>query len=558
MSEHTPTKTPPRRRRAPTEVAGHRLLRPLEGSHATWEIPSDDPERVQLLVLGRARKGQERAARTAFHRQLHARTSLLHPHLAAVVGGGESPRGPYVVVSLPRSRPLSSLIAEGPLEPERTYRLLIGVADALDAAHTRWLIHTDLTPRAVFVESGPRDWAWLTDFGIAHNRPPLAFARAGYRSPEELRGEPPLPESNVYSLACIVYTCLSGSAPFARQSSRAAMEAQLNETPPRLTDLRPELPAAIDAVLATALSKTPEDRQGSAGALVRDVGAALGLLDEDRSGGRRNGSGRFRRRPADVTTPVRRQKPVALNGAPPAVPLEAPKRSRHAPGRSSSTAPGAAPPAAPRPVPARPKHKQPPPARPKRPTPIEALPPRRRARRGAPPVVLIPVLLLAVAGAGLAGWMAGGSDPSTTPQADPAARQAERAAERRAEAAARVEAQRVAWLASANDAVEALNSRRAADRRRLAAARTPGDQAARARRLARSYALTRRSLGDPPASVPRAAALAGALRRAEASYGRLARSASNENRSAYRRAVDSVRSAEGSVDRALVRLGEPS
>ena len=77
MSEHTPTKAPPRRRRAPTEVAGHRLLRPLEGSHATWEIPSDDPNRMQLLVLGRARKGQERSARTAFHRQLRARTSLL-------------------------------------------------------------------------------------------------------------------------------------------------------------------------------------------------------------------------------------------------------------------------------------------------------------------------------------------------------------------------------------------------------------------------------------------------------------------------------------------------
>ena len=556
MSEHAPTKTPTRRRRAPTEVAGHRLLRPLEGSHATWEIPSDDPERVQLLVLGRARKGQERAARTAFHRQLRARTSLLHPHLAAVVGGGESPRGPYVVVSLPRARPLSSLIAEGPLDPERTYRLLMGVADALDAAHTRWLIHTDLTPRAVFVESGPRDWAWMTDFGIAHNRPPLAFARAGYRSPEELRGEPPLPESNVYSLACIVYTCLSGSAPFARQSSRAAMEAQLNETPPRLTELRPELPAAIDEVLASALSKTPEDRQGSAGALVRDVGASLGLLDENAAGRRRNGSGRFRRRPADATQPVRRQKPVALNGAPLAAPLEAPSRSRHAPGRSSSTAPEAAPPAAPRSVPARPK--QAPPARPKRATPIEALPPRKHARRGAPPAVLIPVLLLAVAGAGVAGWMAGGSDSSTTPKVDPAARQAERAAERRAEAAATTEQQRVAWLGSANDAVETLNSRRSADRRRLAAARTPGDQAARARRLASSYALARRSLGDPPASVPRAAAVAATFSRAEGAYGRLARSASNENRSAYRRAVDSVRSAEGSVDRALARLGEPS
>ena len=556
MSEHTPTKTPPRRRRAPTEVAGHRLLRPLEGSHATWEIPSDDPQRMQLLVLGRARKGQERPARTAFHRQLRARTSLLHPHLAAIVGGGESPRGPYVVVSLPRARPLSSLIAEGPLDPERAYRLLMGVADALDAAHTRWLIHTDLTPRAVFVESGPRDWAWLTDFGIAHNRPPLAFARAGYRSPEELRGEPPLPESNVYSLACIIYTCLSGSAPFARQSGRAAMQAQLNETPPRLTEIRPELPAAVDDVLASALSKTPDDRQSSAGALVREVGVALGLVDNSQRP-RRNGSGRFRRRArfGDAGSAPEARGPERRTGRAAA---GRPDRSRHAPTRSTSTA--SAPATAPKPVRARTHHG---PARQARAqaqhadrgaSAAQARPPPRRAAGRA----RFPILLLAVAGAGVAGWTLGGADSSTTPQVDPAARKAERAAARRAEAAAATEEQRVAWLGSANDAVEGLNSRRSADRRRLASADTPGDQAARARRLARSYAIARRALGDPPASVPRAAALATALGRAEGAYGRLARSTANSNRSAYRRAVDSVRSAEGDVDRALERLGDPA
>ena len=172
--------------------------------------------------------------------------------------------------------------------------------------------------------------------------------------------------------------------------------------------------------------------------------------------------------------------------------------------------------------------------------------------------MLIPILLLAVAGAGVAGWTLGGADSSTTPQVDPAARKAEQAAAKRAEAAAVTEEQRVAWLGSANDAVEGLNSRRSADRRRLAGADTPGDQAARARRLARSYAIARRALGDPPASVPRAAALATALSRAEGAYGRLARSTANSNRSAYRRAVDSVRSAEGDVDRALERLGDPA
>ena len=172
------------------------------------------------------------------------------------------------------------------------------MADALDAAHARWLIHTDLTPRAVFVEPEGNDWAYLTDFGIVHNRAPMAFARAGYRSPEELRGQPPVPESNVYSLACIVYACLAGSAPFGRKSSRAAVQAQLNEPPPRLTEARPDLPKLLDIVLNSALSENPDERPKSAGALMQEVGQALGVIERPTDGASR--SGRFRRRAADA------------------------------------------------------------------------------------------------------------------------------------------------------------------------------------------------------------------------------------------------------------------
>ena len=479
MSERASTKTPTRRRRAPTEVAGHRLLRPLEGSHATWEVPSDDPRRMQLLVLGRARKGQERSARTAFHRQLRARTSLRHPHLAPIAGGGESPRGPYVVVSLPRSRPLSALIAEGPLDAGQTYRLLSGVADALDAAHTRWLIHTDLTPRAIFVEPGERDWAWLTDFGIAHNRPPLAFARAGYRSPEELRGEAPLPESNVYSLACIVYTCLSGSAPFARQSSRAAMQAQLGGPPPKLSAERPELPPAIDDVLLTALSKTPDERQSSAGELMRDVGQALGVL-EPGVAERKRPTGRFRRRPEANGTAV------GTNGSAPA---KAKPAAKVAANGSAATAAAAV-------------AKADAPAR-RRTTPIETLPPRKRTGgRAAPPAVLVALLLLAVAGAGAAGWLlGGGSDSTPAPKADPAAARAARAAaaEARDRHGGRAGARRMAALGRRHDPDAGLSpGRRPPPARRRDDPGRPGRARPPARALLRDR--PRRARGRPRVS----------------------------------------------------------
>ncbi len=452
MSERTPTKSPTRRRSAPTRIAGHQLLRPLEGSHATWEVPSDDPKRIELLVLGRARKGEQPEVRTAFDRRLRARASLRHPHLASVIDGGESPRGPYVVVSLPRSQPLSALVAEGPLDGARTYNLLTGVADALDAAHARWLIHTDLTPRAVFVEPGGSDWAYLTDFGIVHNRAPLAFARAGYRSPEELRGESPVPESNVYSLACIVFTCLAGTAPFGRKSSRAAVQAQLHEPPPRLTEARPDLPKLVDIVLNSALSENPEERPKSAGALMQEVGQALGVIERPTDGSAR--SGRFRRRPADVpaddgfwstrssataTTTDARRRTRTANAA---VAAPAAHRPSSRPGRTAGHRPGSA---------ARTQHA----ARSR----TVLVPAESRAkRRGAPPLVLGAVLIAAIAGAGIAGWAVGGADTKAKP--DPSAVAAQRSAAAKARTAAAQERERVAWLGSANNSIARLDTRR--------------------------------------------------------------------------------------------------
>ena len=427
-------------------------------------MPSDDPKRIELLVLGRARKGEQPEVRTAFDRRLRARASLRHPHLASVVDGGESPRGPYVVVSLPRSQPLSALIAEGPLDGARTYNLLTGVADALDAAHARWLIHTDLTPRAVFVEAGGSDWAYLTDFGIVHNRAPLAFARAGYRSPEELRGESPVPESNVYSLACIVFTCLAGTAPFARKSSRAAVQAQLHEPPPRLTEARPDLPKLLDIVLNSALSENPEERPKSPGALMQEVGQALGVIERPTDGTSR--SGRFRRRAPDVpaddgfwstrssatatTTDARRRAQTTTAAAAPVASSAEP--ATRPDGKTSPRARRADAAAA-------------------RSRTVLVPAESRSKRRGAPPVVLGAVLIAAIAGAGIAGWTVGGADTKAKP--DPSVVAAQRSAAAKARTAAAQERERVAWLGSANNSIARLDARRVAYRRSLARARTP-------------------------------------------------------------------------------------
>ena len=300
------------------------------------------------------------------------------------------------------------------------------------------------------------------------------------------------------------------------------MQAQLHEPPPRLTELRPELPAAVDAVLASALSKTPEDGQSSAGALVREVGEALGVLDDKPGQTRRNGTGRFRRRPPDSARPVRRRSRGPERRAGPAAAEEptAPGtlRAQHLHGQRD-----------------RPGTPQRGAARPRQATAAgrardAARAPRRsrRCRRarahvaGAPrPPCSAPC---SCSRWPAPEWPAGRSAaPTRAPRrpCDPAAVKAQRAAEKRAEAAAATEQERVAWLGSANDAVETLNSRRTADRRRLAA-REHARRSGRARPPAGALLRARAPQPRRPAGVRAgAAALAAALRRAESAYARL-------------------------------------
>ena len=219
-----------------------------------------------------------RLDRRAARRRMRIRKALRHPNLAVVLDAGMSDRGPYTVMTLPEGELLSSLIEDGPLEPQRAVALLTGVADALEHAHAHGLVHLELSPVSIVVESGRDGRAYLTDFGIAPVLSPLRVARSRhYRSPEELQRFPCTPRSNVYSLACILYACLAGRPPFERESMESLFYAQCTESPPDLTTVRPSLPPAIDDVLSRALAKDPDLRTASPGELIREASLALGM-----------------------------------------------------------------------------------------------------------------------------------------------------------------------------------------------------------------------------------------------------------------------------------------
>ena len=240
--------------------------------------------RVALKLLVPELADDERFRRR-FLRESELAASLHHAHIVPTIASGEENGVLYLAMKYVDGRDLRQLLRdEGRLEPQRALDLVGQVADALDAAHAAGLVHRDVKPGNVLVEALPEgEYAYICDFGVArHLSSPSSLTgdrgfvgTVDYIPPEQIEGGPIDGRTDVYSLGCLLYECLTGEKPFERASELAVIYAHLNEVPATVTRLRPELPAALDGVLATAMAKEPGDRYATCGELVADAEAAL-------------------------------------------------------------------------------------------------------------------------------------------------------------------------------------------------------------------------------------------------------------------------------------------
>ncbi len=188
---------------------------------------------------------------------------------------------------------LKGLLADqgGRLPLEWALRLFDQIGDALDSAHRAGLVHRDVKPANILVaESQERqgdvrgDHAYLTDFGLTKRTTELSSGLTGtghflgtvdYVSPEQIQGKPVGPGTDIYALGCVLYECLTGQPPFRRDDDAALLWAHLVETPSPIAGIRPDIPEAVDAVVARAMAKDPADRYGSCEELVCELESAL-------------------------------------------------------------------------------------------------------------------------------------------------------------------------------------------------------------------------------------------------------------------------------------------
>jgi YVTN family beta-propeller protein len=279
-----------------SEIAGYRIesLIGRGGMAVVYRAEDLRLSRKVALKLLTPQLADNDQFRQRFIRESRLAASLDHPNIIPIYEAGEADGQLFIAMRYVLGSDLKGLMGElgGRLSAARTLRLAAQVGDALDAAHRAGLVHRDVKPGNILVVPGqdrPRahpDHVYLTDFGLTKRTSELSAGLTGtghflgtvdYVSPEQIQGKPVGPGTDIYALGCVLYECLTGQLPFRRDDDAGLLWAHLVETPPPVTGIRPELPVAVDAVVAKAMAKDPAERYQSCEELLADFELALGI-----------------------------------------------------------------------------------------------------------------------------------------------------------------------------------------------------------------------------------------------------------------------------------------
>ena len=226
--------------------------------------------------------------RARFMRESRMAAAVDSPHVIPVYAAGEYEGLLYIATRFVAGGDLAGLLrrAGGRLAAGRAASLVAQVASALDAAHAIGLVHRDVKPGNILVDSVPErpEHTFLTDFGLSKR---ASVTSAGltlsgqfvgtpdYSAPEQINGGQLDGRTDQYALACVAFVLLTGEVPFRRDSPMSTLYAHVSGPVPSVTRLRPELPPAVDRVFARAMAKDPADRYAGCGVFAEELRAAL-------------------------------------------------------------------------------------------------------------------------------------------------------------------------------------------------------------------------------------------------------------------------------------------
>jgi tetratricopeptide (TPR) repeat protein len=268
-------------------LAGRFEIHQLAGSGGMGMVYRALDRETGTVVALKVLRGERAQEPERFQRESRVLSELHHPAIVRHVAHGTTSDGDsYLAMEWLAGEDLQMRLASSALSVGETITILSRVAGALAAAHAHKIVHRDIKPSNIFLEGAALDGVKLLDFGIARvNRETqtatsfeTTLGTPEYMSPEQARGLHDLDSrSDIFSLGCVAFECLTGKPAFTGSHLMALLARVLLEDAPRVRELRPEVPAPLDALVARMMSRDPSARPADGSALAREIAALDGI-----------------------------------------------------------------------------------------------------------------------------------------------------------------------------------------------------------------------------------------------------------------------------------------
>src|SRR5215472_14472048 len=232
---------------------------------------------IKVLRMERGSKDER------FAREARLLAELSHPRIVRYIAHGETRSGqPYLVMEWLEGEDLAQRLVRLGLTIEESMRVMRRAAEGLASAHAKGLVHRDIKPSNLFLSEKDLDKVKILDFGVARiarvgtaiTRTGVQLGTPGYMAPEQARGARQVDvRADIFSLGCVFFHCLTGKRAFKGNDPVAVLAKVLFEDAPRPSDLRPDIPPALDDLVRRMMAKEPSARPDSGAAVVSELDA---------------------------------------------------------------------------------------------------------------------------------------------------------------------------------------------------------------------------------------------------------------------------------------------